>query len=143
MSGRLAPTTTPDTKFFWEALKEERLLIQRCTECSVLRHPPRPMCPHCRSLSWTTVESQGRGTVHSFVLPRHPPLPWFEGTYVVALVDLEEGVRVISNLCDVPPEEIAIGMPVELFFQHFDGGVSLHQFRRRRPCSSARRRHDE
>jgi len=132
MSGRLAPTTTPDTKFFWEALREERLLIQRCSDCGALRHPPRPMCPRCQSLSWTAVESRGRGTVHSFVLPRHPPLPWFEGTYVVALVDLEEGVRVISNLCDVPPEEIAIGMPVEVFFQHFEGGVSLHQFRPRR-----------
>ena len=88
MSDRLAPTTTPDTKFFWDGLKDGRILIQRCKDCSKLRHPPRPMCPHCNSLAWDTVEASGRGTVHSFVLPRHPQWPWFEGTYVVALVDL-------------------------------------------------------
>jgi uncharacterized OB-fold protein len=63
MSDRLAPTTTPDTKFFWDALKEGRLLIQRCAACAALRHPPRPMCPHCNSLQWDTVESCGRGEV--------------------------------------------------------------------------------
>jgi uncharacterized OB-fold protein len=129
MSERLAPTTTPDTKFFWDALKEERLLIQRCSGCGALRHPPRPMCPHCNSLAWGTVAAGGRGTVYSFVVPRHPPFPWFEGTYIVALVELEEGVRILSNLCDVAPEEAAIGMPVELFFAHFVGGVALPQFR--------------
>lgn len=78
MSERLAPTTTPDTKFFWDALKEGRLLIQRCTSCAALRHPPRPMCPRCNALGWDTVEPSGRGEVYSFVLPRHPRWPWFE-----------------------------------------------------------------
>lgn len=129
MRERLAPTTTPDTKFFWDALKEERLLIQRCSGCTALRHPPRPMCPRCNSLAWETVAASGRGTLYSFVLPRHPPFPWFEGTYIVALVELAEGVRIVSNLCEVAPEEARIGMPVELFFEHFAGGVSLPQFR--------------
>lgn len=129
MSSRLAPTTTPDTRFFWEALKEERLVIQRCTACRTLRHPPRPMCPSCNSLAWDTVDASGRGTVHSFVMPRHPPLPWFEGTYIVALVDLEEGTRLVTNLCEVEPENVTIGMPVELFFARFDDGLVLPQFR--------------
>jgi len=131
MSGRLAPTTTPDTKFFWEALREERLLIQRCSDCGGLRHPPRPMCPRCQSLSWTTVESRGRGTVHSFVLPRHPPLPWFQGTYVVALVDLEEGVRLMANLVGVAPDAtvLRIGTPLELEYADVDPAVTLPRFR--------------
>jgi uncharacterized OB-fold protein len=90
VSSRLGPTTTLDTRFFWEALKNERLLIQRCTGCRALRHPPRPMCPSCNSLAWDTIDASGRGTVHSFVMPRHPPLPWFEGTYIVALIDLRK-----------------------------------------------------
>src|SRR5207249_8269537 len=73
MSDRLVPTTTPDTKFFWEALKEGKLLIQRCSGCATLRHPPRPMCPRCNALTWDTVESSGRGEAYSLVLPRHPP----------------------------------------------------------------------
>ncbi|MEO8605561.1 MAG: Zn-ribbon domain-containing OB-fold protein [bacterium] len=132
MSDRLAPTTTPDTKFFWEALQDNRLLVQRCTGCAALRHPPRPMCPRCNSLAWDTVESSGRGVVYSFVLPRHPPWPWFEGTYIVALIEMEDGTRMISNLCDVEADAVTIGMPVQAFIEHFDNGVSLPQFRPRR-----------
>jgi hypothetical protein len=132
MSDRIAPTTTPDTKFFWDGLGDGKLLIQRCTSCRALRHPPRPMCPHCNSLSWDAIEASGRGTVYSFVMPRHPPWPWFEGqTYIVALIELEEGTRILSNLRDVDPAAVTIGMPVEAFVERFDSGVALHQFRPR------------
>ena len=60
MASRLAPTVTPDTEFFWSGLREERLLVQRCDDCGLLRHPPRPMCPRCNSLEWGTVEASGR-----------------------------------------------------------------------------------
>jgi len=133
MSDRLAPTTTPDTKFFWDGLAQGKILVQRCKGCARLRHPPRPMCPHCNSLEWDAIEASGRGTLHSFVLPRHPQWPWFEGTYVVALVDLEEGVRLVTNLVDVDPADVTIGMRVEGRVEHFDNGVSLHQFRPRSP----------
>ena len=131
MSERLAPTTTPDTKFFWDALKDGKLLVQRCSACRTLRHPPRPMCPECNALAWDTIEACGRGTVYSFVLPRHPRWPWFDDTYVVGLIELEEGVRIVSNLIDVDPSAVAIGMPVEATIEHFDN-VSLPQFRPRR-----------
>ena len=64
------------------------------------------MCPRCNALAWDTVEASGRGVVHSFVLPRHPQWPWFDGTYVVALVELEEGTRLVSNLCGVDPADV-------------------------------------
>jgi uncharacterized OB-fold protein len=129
VSSRLAPTTTPDTQVFWDGVRDHKLLIQRCSGCQALRHPPRPMCPGCNSLAWDTIESSGRGTVYSFVMPRHPPFPWFEGTYIVVLVALEEGIRLVSNLCGIEPDAVTIGMPVEVFFEHFDDGLVLPQFR--------------
>src|SRR4051794_14795828 len=110
MSARLAPSMTPDTEFFWAGVREHRLLIQRCTNCGNLRHPPRPMCPHCQSLEWDTIEASGRGTVFSFVIPHHPPLPWFPDPFVVALVDLAEGTRLVTNIVGVAPEAVSIGM---------------------------------
>lgn len=129
MSARLAPTTTPDTQFFWDGVRAHTLLIQRCTACRALRHPPRPMCPHCNALAWETIASSGRGVVYSFVMPQHPPLPWFDAPYIVALIELEEGIRLVSNLCDVAPHAVTIGMRVEVFYAHFDDGLVLPQFR--------------
>lgn len=128
-TSRLAPTITPDTQFFWDGVTDHKLLIQRCARCATLRHPPRPMCPTCNSLEWDTVESSGKGTLYSFVMPQHPPFPWFEPGYIVALVDLEEGTRLVSNLVDIDPDDAAIGMAVEVFYEHFDDGLVLPQFR--------------
>ncbi|CQD13316.1 putative nucleic-acid-binding protein containing a Zn-ribbon [Mycobacterium europaeum] len=129
MATRLAPAITADTEFFWNGLRENKLLIQRCGGCGRLRHPPRPMCPHCRSLDWDTVESSGRGTVYSYVMPHEPKFPFFEYPYVVVLVELEEGVRLVSNLTGIDPADVTTGMPVEVYFQSFDDGLVLHQFR--------------
>ncbi len=91
------------------------------------------MCPTCNSLEWDTVESTGRGTVYSYVMPQHPPMPLMEYPYIVALVELEEGVRLVSNLCDIAPADVEVGMPVEVFYQTFDTldgkDLVLHQFR--------------
>lgn len=129
MSTRPAPTVTPDTAFFWDGVKEHRLPIQRCRGCAALRHPARPMCPRCQSVEWDSVDSSGRGTVFSFVMPQYPPYPWFDYPYIVALVELEEGTRLVSNLSECSPEEARIGMPVEVFYQHFDDGLVLPMFR--------------
>jgi len=129
VSFRLAPSVSPDTEFFWNGLKDHQLLIQRCGSCGVLRHPPRPMCPSCNSLEWDAVTASGRGSVHSFVMPQHPPMPFMEYPYIVALIDLEEGTRLLSNLCEVAPEDASIGMPVEVFYTEFEDGLVLHQFR--------------
>lgn len=129
MSTRIAPTPTHDTRFFWDGLEERKLLIQRCAGCATLRHPPRPMCPRCNALAWEPIAASGRGTVYSFVMPKHPPMPFMGDPYIVALVELDEGVRLVSNLCDVAPEQATIGMPVELFFAEFDDGLVLPQFR--------------
>jgi uncharacterized OB-fold protein len=90
------------------------------------------MCPRCRSLDWDTVTASGRGTVHSFVVPHHPPLPMFPQPYVVALVDLEEGTRLVTNLVDIDPTEVVIDLPVEVVFTAVDEGLTLPLFRPRR-----------
>ncbi|MGA9678746.1 MAG: Zn-ribbon domain-containing OB-fold protein, partial [Mycobacterium sp.] len=116
MATRMAPAITPDTEFFWNGLGDNKLLIQRCAGCGDLRHPPRPMCPKCRSLDWEAIESSGRGTVYSYVMPHQPHFPFFDYPYVVALIELEEGVRIVSNLTDIDPADVTVGMPVQVYF---------------------------
>ena len=129
MAPRLAPAISRDTEFFWNGLRERKLLIQRCTGCGTLGHPPRPMCPKCRSLEWYSVESSGRGAVYSYVIPQEPRFPFFDYPYIVVLVQLDEGVRLVSNLCDISPADVTVGMPVEVFYRTFDDDLVLHQFR--------------
>ena len=91
------------------------------------------MCPACNSLDWDTVQSSGRGTVYSYVMPQHPPMPFMEYPYIVALIELDEGVRLVSNLCGIAPGDVEVGMPVEVFYQTFEtlagNELVLHQFR--------------
>jgi uncharacterized OB-fold protein len=133
MATRLAPALGPDNEFFWNGLRQQKLLIQRCTGCQELRQPARPMCPRCNSLEWDTVESCGRGIVYSYVMPQHPAMPLMEYPYIVALVELVEGVRLVSNLCEIAPGAVEVGMPVEVFYRTFDtldgNDLVLHQFR--------------
>jgi uncharacterized OB-fold protein/acyl dehydratase len=125
---RPAPAINDDNRFFWEGVERGELLIQRCAGCGALRHPPRPMCPRCRSLEWDTVAASGRGSVHSYVVPEHPRLPAFPEPYVVALIDLDEGTRLVSNLVDVAPADVRVGMPVQVTFRRPDGELTLPLF---------------
>ena len=129
MATRMAPAITPDTEFFWNGLRENKLLIQRCTGCGELRHPPRPMCPKCRSLDWEAIQSSGRGIVYSYVMPHQPRFPFFDYPYIVVLVELEEGVRLVSNLTGTDPADVTVGMSVQVYYQTFDNDLVLHQFR--------------
>ena len=127
MPAVVPPVTDDDNRFFWEGVEEGRLLLQRCSGCGELRHPPGPMCPSCLSLEWQAEEASGRGTIYSWVLSHHPTEPDAEPR-VVVLVDLEEGVRLVANLQGVPATEVATGLAVEAFFAEV-GGVLLPQFR--------------
>jgi uncharacterized protein len=134
MAARLAPSVSPETEFFWSGLKEHQLRVQRCADCHTLRVPPRPMCAKCQSLKRDYVLATGRGTVYSFVMPKYPPLPFLQYPYVVALIELDEGVRIVSNLCDIEPEAIEVGLPVEVYYETFEdirtgNELVLHQFR--------------
>lgn len=133
---RPVPAASRDSEFFWQGLREQKLLAQRCDDCERFRHPPRPMCPHCSSLVWTPIALSGRGRVHAWIKPVHPPLPMFEPGQLVALIELDEGIRLLSNLCEVTAESVQNEMPVEVFFIEVNGGEAwLHQFRPVREAS--------
>jgi hypothetical protein len=123
----MSPGSNRDYDFFYEGLEQGRLLIQQCAKCNLLRHPPGPMCPHCHSLDKTAREMSGRGTVYSFVVHRYPPLPGFDMPHPVAVVELEEGVRVVAGMDGTPIERIEIGMPVVADF-HRRGQVATLRF---------------
>ena len=128
-ASRPRPAMSADTSFFWEGAKRGELLIQRCSACGTLRHPPGPGCAACGSVDWDTVRSSGRGTVHSFAVHHYPPIPGFEYPLAIGLIDLEEGTRLISNIVGIDPHVIEIGMPVEVTFEEFDDDLSLPQFK--------------
>jgi len=118
-----------DNQFWFEAAKEHRLVIQRCTSCQTLRHPVGPQCPQCQSFEWDTVEASGRATLYSFTVAHHPKHPAFDYPLVIAVVELEEGTRLITNLVGVAPEEAEIGMALELEWLDADPDLTLPVFR--------------
>ena len=137
---RPRPVVNRDNAGFWEGVRQRSLRIQRCTGCGTLRHPWLPGCNACGGLDWDTVEACGDGTVYSYVVMHHPPFPAFTasdqaadgaGPYAVALIELAEGVRMISNVVGVPYDKVRIGMPVRLEFQAYDDELVLPAFRAR------------
>jgi uncharacterized OB-fold protein/acyl dehydratase len=126
---RPRPALTQDNSFFFEGAKQHRLLIQRCTNCGTLRHPPRPACAHCRSFEWEAATASGRGTIYSFVVNHYPQVPAFDYPLVVALVELEEGTRLVANVSGITPGDMAIGLPVVADFVAFDEDLTLPVFR--------------
>jgi uncharacterized OB-fold protein len=115
------PMPTPDSKPYWEGLREGRLLIQKCGRCGKLRHYPRPVCDACFAMEVEWIEASGRGTVHSWTQTHHAFLPEFAADlpYVLVTVDLEEGVRMIARLKH-GSGAIEIGALVECTFEIYN-----------------------
>jgi uncharacterized OB-fold protein len=128
-SGVSKPVRSPDTAFFWAGTAAGELRIQRCGTCGRLRHPPGPMCPACGSTNPEYVVAAGRGEVYSYVVHHHPPMPGRETPFVVALVELPEGVRVLGELLDVAVDDVRVGLPVEVTFVAVDEDVALPAWR--------------
>ena len=129
MAERFVPVPTPETATYWEKAALGELWLPRCGSCGRAFFYPRPACPydHSEDVSW--FRASGRGTVESFVI-NHVPAPGYTAPYVIALVMLEEGVRLTSNLLGVDPvpEAVSVGMPVEVEFEQ-RGEIALPQFR--------------
>ena len=133
MSHRGKPVPVPDIDSapFWEGCRQHRLMIQRCAACGHLRFPPAGMCPNCRSMESDWVGACGHGRLYSWIVIRHPvPREIYAGDvpYVVALVDLEEGVRIPTNMI-CTPEELVGDMPVEVVFDDVSPDLTLPKFR--------------
>jgi uncharacterized OB-fold protein len=118
-----------ESEAFFEAAREGRLLIQRCTSCGEHQFYPRKACTHCGEGSVEWMEASGRGTVHTYTVIHRGIAGWLEdGPYVAAVIDLDEGVRMTTNIVDAPPEEVAVGIAVQVTFVD-EGKYVLPRFR--------------
>jgi uncharacterized OB-fold protein len=121
----LRPAVNNDTRFFWDGVRDGELRIQKCGACGELRHPPGPVCPACRSAERTHIVASGTGTVYSYVVHHHPPVPGRETPFVVAVVELPEGVRMVGNIVRYPIEDVFVGMPVRVTYEEMDDELTL------------------
>jgi uncharacterized OB-fold protein len=119
-----APETNPETKPFWEAAAQGRLLIKKCVTCGEAHFYPRTICPFCGSDKTEWVTASGRGTVYSYSVMRRVPVP-----YALAYVTLEEGVSMMTNIVDCDLDAIRIGQPVTVAFKPTEGGPPVPMFR--------------
>jgi uncharacterized OB-fold protein len=121
-----------DNAFFWEGVEAGELRIQKCGACGQLHHPPQPLCASCGSSDTGYVVSSGHGVVYSHVTHHYPPLPGVERPHTVLLVELEEGVRIVSEwAADVDVESVRVGQPVQVAFTKVPGGALRPTFRPR------------
>ena len=122
MSARLIPPVSELTQPYWDAARRGELVVQRCASCDRWSFPPRANCPGCGSadLSWRPVS--GKGTVYSYTVAHRPPHPVFfdQCPLTVAIVALEEGPRLISNITGCDPNQMEVGMAVEVAFEQID-----------------------
>ncbi|MCI2418096.1 OB-fold domain-containing protein [Saccharopolyspora sp. K220] len=125
----LRPAVNQDTAYFWAGTAIGELRIQRCGQCGLLRHPPGPMCPECGATKRTHLASVGRGEIYSYIVHHHPPVPGKQLPLVVALVELDEGVRMLGELHGVDPEHVEIGQRVAVEFQRVDDELVLPGWR--------------
>lgn len=128
LEATIRPMINRDSQFFWDGAREQELRIQSCAACGALRHPPGPSCPKCGAFDRTHVVASGLGTVFSYVVHHHPPVPGKELPLVIALIDLPEGVRMVG---EVPGElDLAIGDRVRVDWQVIDDDLTLPVWRR-------------
>lgn len=125
------PVVAPWARPFWEAARENRLVLQRCEDCHKVIHYPRMACPHCFSdrLGWQ--QASGRGTIYSYtVVQANAPSAFAADVpYVVAVIRLEEGVQMLSNIVDCDFDKLACDQPVEVVFERLDDEFTLPKFR--------------
>jgi uncharacterized protein len=124
-----APQVNTETKPFWDATTEGRLLLARCRACSTVIWYPRAFCPVCQSFDIEWIQASGRGTIYSYTVNRRGQGDYRDLTYVLAYVELAEGPRMLTNIVDCDPEQVAIGQAVQLVFHPTAAGPALPRFR--------------
>lgn len=125
------PIVDPDTAPYWQAAKEHCLLVKRCRDCGKAHFYPRELCPHCHSDAVEWLQASGTGTIYSFTVARRPAGPAFkpDAPYVVAIIDLDEGARMMTNIVGCPPESVRIGQRVAVSYEDVSADISLPKFR--------------
>ncbi len=127
---RPVPQPTPETQHFWDGTRQSELRLQRCVDCEHVYFPPRPFCPQCSSREVRVFRASGRGKLSSYVINERGHPAW-EGPYSIALVELDEGVRMMSNIVDCPqtPEALVLDMPLEVTYLAVTDEITLPLFK--------------
>ena len=127
---RPAPEATPETQHFWDGTKRGELLLQKCDDCAKVYFPPRPFCPGCASKSVSVLPASGKASLYSYVINQRQH-PSFDGPYAIAVVELEEGPRMMTNIVECPqtPEALVLDMPLEVTFESVNDDISVPLFK--------------
>ena len=125
------PIPSPESRPYWDGLRERKLLMPHCDACGSFWFPPSLLCTHCNSSKWTWVAVSGRGRIFSYVVYHRVYHPGFanEVPYTVAVIELDEGPRMISNVIGIAPEKIACDMRVEVAYQPITETITLPKFK--------------
>src|SRR5512136_2525673 len=123
------PVADQDTKPYWEYTKKHELRVQKCQSCGKLYYPVSRICPHCLHMGADWAKLSGKGTVYSFIIARRRSHPAMPVPYVLAIIELEDGIRMISNVVECNVEDVSVGMPVEVVFDDLSPEFSLPKFR--------------
>ncbi len=123
------PKPSPTSRPFWEAARKHELKLQRCGACRAFVYYPRDRCPHCFSDKLAWERTSGRGKLYSYTVVRRPSSRAFaDAPYVLAIVELEEGVKLTTNVV-APLEKLKVDMPVEVFFDDVTPEHTLVKFK--------------
>jgi hypothetical protein len=127
---RARPKPTPETQHFWDGTQAGELRLQRCDACANVYFPPRPFCPACASRKVSVLTASGKGKLYSYII-HHRPAPGFTPPYSIAVVELDEGPRMMTNIVDCPqtPEALELDMKLEVRFEKLDDKITLPLFR--------------
>jgi uncharacterized protein len=127
---RARPQPTPETQHFWDGTRAGELRLQRCNACGKAYFPPRPFCPACASRDVGVFRASGKGRLFSYVI-HHRRVPGFTPPYAIAVIELDEGPRMMTNITQCPqtPEALQLDMPVEVAFEQLDDQITLPLFR--------------
>ncbi len=127
------PAASAETLAWWQAAAEHRLVIQVCDDCDRPRHPPSPVCPHCHGWGSHLVDHDGSGTIYTCTRVHQPFLGGLDPPYVVAVIDLDgfgdDPIRLVTNIVDADPAEVAIGARVELVWEDMGPDLALPRAR--------------
>ena len=131
------PVPTALSQPHWDGCRDGKLLVQRCDKCNAYVFIPQHCCTACQSRDLSWVESSGHGQVYAFSIVHRPPRPQFEAPYVVAIIELEEGWHMLSNVVNCATEDVFVGMPVAVTFEALSDEITLPYFQ---PAAGARSR---
>jgi uncharacterized protein len=127
---RIEPPVSDTSHGFWDATRQRQLVLQFCNSCGKAIHYPRAICPHCHSTDLKFRPASGRGLVYAFSVMHRPGNPTMQARvpYVVALIDLEEGARLMSNVVGCDPSEVKVALPVQVTWEELSDGRALPLF---------------